>query len=278
MLSSLKSSLSKTSINGLTSSRLSIPSLSSIKPNNDRDDETTPTKSTPPTRPAAVRHSRGIASAYGPPKSTFPGSHRLIDKALPIPQWIGRFTNLRDRFLNEMLDEATIQTRLPDIPIFLPLTIPEREASEKVVGSTRFDPSDRASSSRSPESAENSGIYNETFIHKKIFARLGAICITTEAQKSLRDFQQQFARREGKEELLPLGGTMSDKPGMLTRAGNFLTGNTGRERDVQGQILSDRTCTARVQYANAFGEVDYRPRVPVHAPQPVRARLEHDQI
>jgi len=54
------------------------------------------------------------------------------------------------------------------------------------------------------------------------------LCATNEAKKSLRDWQQAYAREVGKEELLPRGGSMVDKElRWVVRVGRVISGGLG---------------------------------------------------
>ncbi|KAJ1337806.1 hypothetical protein MN608_00662 [Microdochium nivale] len=46
---------------------------------------------------------------------------------------------------------------------------------------------------------------------RRVFQHLETMCKTSEARKSLRAWQQAYARRVGKENLLPAGGSMEDR-------------------------------------------------------------------
>ena len=51
---------------------------------------------------------------------------------------------------------------------------------------------------------------------RRIFLHLEALCVTAEARRSLHVFQQEYARKQKKPDLLPSGGTMEDR-GFVSR-------------------------------------------------------------
>ncbi|KAI1323902.1 hypothetical protein F5Y16DRAFT_424552 [Xylariaceae sp. FL0255] len=65
---------------------------------------------------------------------------------------------------------------------------------------------------------------NEDNRSRRIFLHLDAMCATPEARASLRQWQQSYARRVGKENLLPEGGSMYDRHRELTWVGRLLSG------------------------------------------------------
>ncbi|KAI2636837.1 hypothetical protein GGS21DRAFT_53103 [Xylaria nigripes] len=58
---------------------------------------------------------------------------------------------------------------------------------------------------------------------RRIFSHLDALCTTSEARMSLREWQQGYARRMGKESLLPKGGTMKGTARESTWVGRLFT-------------------------------------------------------
>ncbi|KAI1813452.1 hypothetical protein GGS20DRAFT_599124 [Poronia punctata] len=65
---------------------------------------------------------------------------------------------------------------------------------------------------------------------RRIFARLDSLCMTAEARKSLQKWQQSYARRMGKNNLLPRGGTMQGKTKELTWVGRLFIGSGANNR------------------------------------------------
>ncbi|KAI0105132.1 hypothetical protein GGR51DRAFT_521007 [Nemania sp. FL0031] len=62
---------------------------------------------------------------------------------------------------------------------------------------------------------------------RRIFLHLDSLCATNEARMSLRQWQQSYARRTGKESLLPEGGTMQERTRERTWVGRLLIGSGG---------------------------------------------------
>ncbi|KAI0452968.1 hypothetical protein F5B21DRAFT_515649 [Xylaria acuta] len=60
---------------------------------------------------------------------------------------------------------------------------------------------------------------------RRIFSHLDALCATSEARCSLKNWQQSYARCMGKEHLLPEGGTMHGRTKELTWVGRLLIGS-----------------------------------------------------
>jgi hypothetical protein len=61
---------------------------------------------------------------------------------------------------------------------------------------------------------------------KRVFRDLEALCATTEAKKSLWEWQLTYARQEQDEALLPAGGKMTDdKGGWVSRMGRAIIGS-----------------------------------------------------
>lgn len=70
----------------------------------------------------------------------------------------------------------------------------------------------------------------------RVFSHLEALCTTSEARKSLHTWQQTYARRVGKAELLPRGGTMEDK-GWVERLLRRGSHNTGKRATHPGTVF-----------------------------------------
>jgi hypothetical protein len=61
---------------------------------------------------------------------------------------------------------------------------------------------------------------------KHVFRDLEALCVTTEAKKSLWEWQLTYARQEKIEALLPTGGRMSEvRGGWVSRMGRAIIGS-----------------------------------------------------
>jgi hypothetical protein len=60
---------------------------------------------------------------------------------------------------------------------------------------------------------------------RRVFMHLELLCTTPEARNSLRQWQQSYARRMGRDTLLPEGGTMYDRNKELTWVGRLFIGS-----------------------------------------------------
>lgn len=141
---------------------------------------------------------------------------QVVTTAQPSAYWSGRFMTLHDRYATEWL----LKPRLNPTPS------PPVDAT-RLTSSTpdRFPP--RSSSFRPthlshsitmsalievPFPAQRKPPTNdEEIVCLRIFSHLEALCTTSEARRSLFDFQQTYARRCNRPGLLPEGGTMEDK-------------------------------------------------------------------
>ncbi|KAK3381739.1 hypothetical protein B0H63DRAFT_546388 [Podospora didyma] len=59
--------------------------------------------------------------------------------------------------------------------------------------------------------ADAEALTNDDSRCRRVFVHLEALCVTDEARQSLREWQQDYARRTKREVLLPRGGTMDDR-------------------------------------------------------------------
>lgn len=84
-----------------------------------------------------------------------------------------------------------------------------------------------------------------------MFTHLDALCITSEARKSLKAFQQAYARKFDCEALLPLGGCMVDREqGFIARAGRlFSSGGGGRGRKTSFGVVTRKRSARGVGFA-----------------------------
>lgn len=131
---------------------------------------------------------------------------------------------------------ATISTTTPRKPVSK-----QRQASYMGPTTTSYtataSSSSTTSSSRAPppppsyETATSLSLVDEDIRARRIFQYLDSLCLTSEARFSLYQWQQAYARRVGKECLLPGGGTMQSQRGKeLTWVGRLLMGSGGGGR------------------------------------------------
>ncbi|KAI0601073.1 hypothetical protein F4775DRAFT_542616 [Biscogniauxia sp. FL1348] len=83
---------------------------------------------------------------------------------------------------------------------------------------------------------------------RRVFLHLEALCTTSEARRSLRTWQQSYARRVGKPILLPQGGTMNDRD----KCDNHDHGQW-RDRTWVGRLLSGSSNTSRASSGHGRG-------------------------
>ncbi|KAI0394867.1 hypothetical protein F5Y17DRAFT_457456 [Xylariaceae sp. FL0594] len=159
----------------------------------------------------------------------------LIHTAKSSSYWTGRFAALQDRYLSETLEPENllVLTHVYGERSLLPLaqpSIPSSATTSYISGaaaSGSTHPINRPTELRRPPklrqpqveqtmAAERSRkeavaqLVDEDKRAQRIFKHLESLCTADEARKSLRAWQQSYARREGKWCLLPEGGTMFD--------------------------------------------------------------------
>lgn len=145
--------------------------------------------------------------------------------------WTGRFVALQDRFRNEMLlpeNMTTLVTAHAErsvVPDEEPGTRAARMAAmyapKQNTASARPKPKRHSTTNKAREtktktrvagsSLDAARLEDEDDRARRIFLYLEALCATSEAKRSLHVWQQKYARRMGKENLLPRGGTMDGK-------------------------------------------------------------------
>lgn len=142
--------------------------------------------------------------------------------------WSGRYVSLQDRFKNEMLLPESMTTMITAhaersiISKYKPQAqghMPTSASYANLLHSRVPGGSIRDSMTIGPKinrqlarcSLDAARLENEENRSRRAFLHLEVLCTTSEARKSLHAWQQTYARRMGKEELLPRGGTMEDK-------------------------------------------------------------------
>jgi hypothetical protein len=120
---------------------------------------------------------------------------------MPTSYWLGRFQALHDRFRADNLDPEYFNA--PNARTWFTTSA----ASLITAGDTN-----------DPEKSEER-------LCKKVFTHLEALCMNNEAKKSLKVFQQAYARKVSCEALLPVGGSMMDRePSFIVKAGRLFSG------------------------------------------------------
>ncbi|KAI9746728.1 MAG: hypothetical protein M1818_000443 [Claussenomyces sp. TS43310] len=162
-----------------------------------------------------------------------------ISKAMPTSYWAGRYVALHDRLNTEflaleILDSHNLQS------MSSPLAKGQEVDSDEESVDTSWDKENSdtgPSATDSPAQRKrnlNTGEIPTTSattapdrkqLAQQVFMQLGTQCRTDEARKSLRAFQQAFARRVQCEDLLPPGGSMVDKGSVFAKAGRLFSGS-----------------------------------------------------
>lgn len=126
---------------------------------------------------------------------------RLIHEAQPSEAWTGRFVRLQDRFQSEMLLPKNLTT--------LVTAHAERSRMAKRENQPKAGIPMSPSDPNMPPPKHNALIADAEQLEdeddraRKVFLHLEALCTTSEAKRSLYLWQQNYAKRMGKECLLP---------------------------------------------------------------------------
>lgn len=249
MISNFTASLSRTSLSQFTggdSRRASITSKGTGRTN------TTPYTSSPLASSPLSQHSAVDTS-----------DPQQIHKAQNSAYWTGRFMALRDSFQAETLRSDNIETLLRAhnekslIPVAQPSltssatmgcitgavrtgrltrstaqsTTPGRPLQQRrgqtnvAQAAAKPSPPRATPASAQPSNAATAAmLMDEEHRCRRIFSQLDALCTTNAARNSLWEWQQNYARRVGKETLLPEGGTMLRRSRESTWMGRLFTG------------------------------------------------------
>ncbi|KAG5924583.1 hypothetical protein E4U53_003404 [Claviceps sorghi] len=229
MVSKLPRSRTMTVFHGLKKS-FSRPSLTAAWTSG-VENKTTPGKTSPAAKradlmssPVALKASSSSSSSSSSPVATAAPTSghatptsaasisqchlRQIDAAQSSEYWSGRFMALQDRFLSENLDDDSLSThssrhddqwREPQ-----PAELYHQSLTSSRNRLTYLAPSNTTSAlttitynpRRRPDDQDDVRC-------SRIFSHLDSLCSTDEARKSLRLWQQSYARRVGRSKLLP---------------------------------------------------------------------------
>ncbi|KAH8666450.1 hypothetical protein BX600DRAFT_435852 [Xylariales sp. PMI_506] len=158
---------------------------------------------------------------------------RQVHTAQPSAYWTGRFMALQDRLLNELLTPDNITTLVTahaergvlanggvHSSIILPAQAHQGQASvlKRNYRSPNFDviSSSTVESGYAEMSLDATRLQDEENRARQVFLYLEALCTTGEARESLHEWQQVYARRTGKDGLLPRG-KRSERKGWMGR-------------------------------------------------------------
>ncbi|KAI0011541.1 hypothetical protein F4779DRAFT_615562 [Xylariaceae sp. FL0662B] len=231
VLSNITSSLSRTSLGSFTRNESRQASTSSIATNN--------TATSLNAGNAVSGSSQSLLKQHaGSSRTPLLVDQRQIHTAQSSEYWTGRFLALQDRFHSEMLLPENLtnlvnvhaeRSWVPPVTTGKPaaslpnsfttalIYAPNQSQNQPEKGKHRQTPSNSTaasgtSTSKQYSSSEAAGLLaDEDHRDHRVFKHLEALCTTSEARKSLHAWQQGYARRMGKANLLPKGGTMEDK-------------------------------------------------------------------
>ncbi|WYZ35874.1 hypothetical protein EsH8_X_000521 [Colletotrichum jinshuiense] len=155
----------------------------------------------------------------------------IITTAQPSEYWTGRFVSLQDRFQAESLQEKTLSLLVAAHAAKATILVQQRAAYQ---GRGNLPLSTTTALDRYGAAAiqEARRLSDEDNRCLRIFLHLDALCGTPEAQKSLHAWQETYARRMGRDALLPLGAGTGK--GFVARlfsgSGRRTTDATGSEK------------------------------------------------
>ncbi|CAJ2504823.1 Uu.00g122170.m01.CDS01 [Anthostomella pinea] len=237
VFSNLTSSLSRTSLGNFNRSESRHTSTSS--------GEVSRSSRAPPYLDSSNAASSSSQALINPMQNF--NNPRQIHIAQESAYWTGRFMALQDRFHSELLLPQNLTTLvnahaerslLPDSqPTFADslatssttACIQQGQGQKPTRKHQHTQSTSTVGSIHNRASAEAAALLSdEDNRSRRIFFHLEALCTSNEARRSLHSWQQTYARRMGKESLLPRGGCMEDKErekekGWMGR----LLGNTG---------------------------------------------------
>jgi hypothetical protein len=149
-----------------------------------------------------------VATSISPPVAS-PPSGIQVYKAQTSEYWSGRFVSLHDRFHNELLTDESLA-----IITEASKPKPPKQNSHRLL---------HLSGSRTMANLTHNAVHREAELLsdddnrcRRVFLHLDALCATDEAKRSLHVWQQDYARRTGRECLLPPRGAMEDR-GLMQR-------------------------------------------------------------
>ncbi|KAJ0153331.1 hypothetical protein CTA2_134 [Colletotrichum tanaceti] len=168
----------------------------------------------------------------------------IITTAQPSAYWSGRFLSLQDRFQGESLQEKTLSIFVTAHASKSTILAQQREVYQRrgnlpLSTTTALD---RYGTNAAVQEAER--LSDEDNRCLRIFLHLDALCGTPEAQKSLHTWQEAYARRAGRDVLLPQGASV--EKGFVARL------FSGSSRRSLGSSRSGKETTKGKQLLTAF--------------------------
>ncbi|KAM5346365.1 hypothetical protein ACJ41O_009370 [Fusarium nematophilum] len=162
-------------------------------------------------RPSLTSMSRSSSSSTA--ETQPPPDPQQISTAQPSAYWSGRFIALHDRFMAEEFEKR--MTNLA--PAFPPGQFIDTQVMTPYSLAANFRPTHLSYSTTTSaltslaSSKPRIAPANDDNLCLRVFRHLDSLCTTNEARRSLHDWQQAYARRVGRANLLPQGGRMEDK-------------------------------------------------------------------
>ncbi|KAI1069386.1 hypothetical protein LB507_008754 [Fusarium sp. FIESC RH6] len=167
-----------------------------------------------------------------------PSNPRQITKSQPSAYWSGRFMSLHDRFLSEDYDNA--DASYPDLSYgsnYQPYSMrPDCFAANSRPTHLSYSTTTSALTNLAgtkPRKPPN----NKDARCLRIFQHLENLCVTREARRSLHAWQQTYARRMNKPNLLPQGGSIENTSlmGRIFSGGNNTSSSVRRSLPVMNE-------------------------------------------
>ena len=144
-----------------------------------------------------------------------------ITAAHPSSYWTGRFISVHDKLSSEELipkpGELASSLLSPLAVALDPFlsTLPSNRITPYRPGKLCKSGATTALTAITPSRVAKSDNGDDRC--RRVFAHLDSLCVTSDARRSLRDWQQKYARQQGKADLLPPGGSMEDKGGLIMK-------------------------------------------------------------
>jgi hypothetical protein len=209
---------------------VSRPSLAVRSANATNAEDSAPKKSSPLTDTVTPNSSwlrlprTSSSSVVHSSQSCTPEPHPWqITTAQSSQYWSGRFMALRDRYLAENLGPEHLHEHLQaHNQLSYKQQPPSHQRPTHLSLSTTTSALGSFASTPMPRPADD-----KDSRCRRIFAHLDSLCVSSEAKRSLRDWQQSYARQHGRSALLPQGGSMEER-GLISRIFGGGSGKTER--------------------------------------------------
>ncbi|OLN82354.1 hypothetical protein CCHL11_09772 [Colletotrichum chlorophyti] len=131
----------------------------------------------------------------------------IITTAQPSEYWTGRFISLQDRFLGESLQAQSLSI-FAAAHASKSTILSQQRAAYQGRGNLPLSTTTALDRFGSVTNQEANRLSEEDNRRLRIFLHLDTLCATPEAQKSLHAWQGAYARRMGREALLPKASSM----------------------------------------------------------------------